>query len=66
MDNLAGESTDENNIKGLRKKKLIKIIIKLTKRPMKCNLNLIQVVGYYSSRLGVNMYPLATGAWWNY
>ena len=42
-------------------KKLIKIIIKLTKRPMKYSRVKLYSSGYYSSRLGVNLYLLPTG-----
>ena len=41
VDNPAGEFTDEDDKKGIKKR--IKIIIKLTKRHMKRNLNSIQV-----------------------
>ena len=56
VDNPAGEFTDEDDKKGI--KKTDKNYHKINKEAYETQLKLYSS-GYYSSRLGFNMYPLA-------
>ena len=58
MDNPAGQFTDEDDIKGIKKTE--KDFHKINRETYEMQISL-DSRGYYSSRLGVNMYPLPTG-----
>ena len=62
MDNLAGQLTDEDDIKGINKTD--KDFHKINKETFETQL-LLDSRGYYSSRLGVNMYllPILNTVW---